>query len=503
MKEKIVSEIESFSEVFDVLPENNVQNRKKKKDYLLGEIEKTKKELAMMEEEIQGRIHKISHLKENPHIKQYQEELEKCSVLNEFRPYLSSYEKMHLDYYLYQLHRYYKNDFQEIESCLNKMIESFKNCHISLSSSDFDFHPSVQDFMTLLLNGASSLELKQKFETLYWQFPELINAIEVNFKHIYLKYEKQIDKYFQDRYQAFCSSHKVEELQVRKKELISALEQAQKKDAYAHFQKFLNKEYLYSDFKESEIVKKRDIYFNENAYSMDTLNALYKILKEYQIILKYDVLFKDLRNLLNEKDQFKTVKQTALKAVQKEEKNLYKILGEKKPKLFSFKKKTSEDYLFQYKETLNKVIEAYDAYDLACFQDQLYHHFPKDSSALLALEFIASHYLYFVRIMKETQEDMKDYHLSLEYQDLKHLLNTNLFILLNQIALLDEYQMKQVIVDRYHLDGLKLTIESLEKDNLENTMKDIQTLVLYEDILSSGLVLDDVKFYLEVEKLKN
>ena len=191
MKEQLSKDIEAFSSVYDVLPENNAQNRKKKKDYLLKEMNKTKKKLEMVEAEMENRMQRISNLKENPQIQEYEEELEKCSILNEFSPYNTSYEKMHLDYYLYQLHRYYKNDFQEIASCISRIIEAFKNCHITLSSADFDFHPSIQGFMDLFLKNASSSELKSEFETVYWQFPEIINALEVNFKHIYLKYEKQ------------------------------------------------------------------------------------------------------------------------------------------------------------------------------------------------------------------------------------------------------------------------------------------------------------------------
>ena len=71
-------------------------------------------------------------------------------------------------------------------------------------------------------------------------------------------------------------------------------------------------------------------------------------------------------------------------------------------------------------------------------------------------------------------------------------------MLLDKVALLDEYQMKQVIVDKYILDGVNLTIEELEKDNIERTLKDIKTLVDYEYILRSNIDLEDVYLYLKM-----
>ena len=503
MKDKLNQEFSDFSSVYSVLPENNAANRKKKSEYLEAEINKTVSRLKKVKDEIDNRIKRITSLSENVKLQEYEAELEKCSVLNEFSPYNTPYEKMHLDYYLYQLHHYYKNDFKGVEDCLKKALEAFQGVHVSLSATDFDFHPSIQEFMTLFLKGADSLELKSKFESTYWQFPEFIKAIEVNMKHIFLKYEKNINKYFSSRHEAFLSHHKDSEIKNKKEDYIKAIADIKKNDAYYHFQKFVNKEYLYADFKEADILKKRDLYFQENAYSYEVLEMLYRILKEYQLILKYEYFFKDLKELVTQKDSFKTEKQNALKSLAKEEKVLYKLLHGEKSTFSFFKKKKNEDFLFQYKDALNKVIEAYDNLDLARFHDTLYQKFSKDSTALNALELVASNYLYFAKKVKEHNEEIKENELSKDYQELKHILNSNSFVLLNQIALLDEYQMKQVIVDRYHLDGLNLTIEALEKDNLDNTMKDISNLLLYEDITRSGLLLDDVKFYLEIEKMKS
>ena len=63
--------------------------------------------------------------------------------------------------------------------------------------------------------------------------------------------------------------------------------------------------------------------------------------------------------------------------------------------------------------------------------------------------------------------------------------------------------MKQVIVDKYWLEGATLTIDQLEDGNIEKTMQDINELIWYEDILASDVNLDDIELYLEYEKMNS
>ena len=48
-------------------------------------------------------------------------------------------------------------------------------------------------------NNITSDTLKNKFESVYWQCPDLIIHIELNFRYIYLKNQKEIDKYFESK----------------------------------------------------------------------------------------------------------------------------------------------------------------------------------------------------------------------------------------------------------------------------------------------------------------
>ena len=45
------------------------------------------------------------------------------------------------------------------------------------------------------------LSLIDAFEELYWKYPDIIKVLEINFKSIYIRYEKKIEKYYIDKFE--------------------------------------------------------------------------------------------------------------------------------------------------------------------------------------------------------------------------------------------------------------------------------------------------------------
>ena len=84
----------------------------------------------------------------------------------------------------------------------------------------------------MIQNNTDEEQLKDTFEPLYWKLPELIKAIEINFKSIYLKYEKKIDKYFETKHKEYLSKHTDKELIDKKQQLIKTINTTREKDPY-------------------------------------------------------------------------------------------------------------------------------------------------------------------------------------------------------------------------------------------------------------------------------
>ena len=143
MIEELEKKYDDFKNIVDILPVNNKDNRKKKMDHILEEENNTNSMIDVVKQEIKDRISKFDSLVENPDIKVVEEELSKCNIINEWNTYNTSYEKMHLDYYLYQLHRYYKEDLASVNNCIKKILEAFNKVGISVQKNDFEFNTYV------------------------------------------------------------------------------------------------------------------------------------------------------------------------------------------------------------------------------------------------------------------------------------------------------------------------------------------------------------------------
>ena len=90
--------------------------------------------------------------------------------------------------------------------------------------------------------------------------------------------------------------------------LSNQLEILTAEDGYLNFHKFVDGENSVSDFKDSDIQNKRNVYFLDDSYSEDNIKELYQVLNEYNILIKYKYLFDDMKDRLDKKDTLKNSK---------------------------------------------------------------------------------------------------------------------------------------------------------------------------------------------------
>ena len=502
MKEKLEQQYADFKNVLDVLPTNNKFNRQKKLDYILEETKKNSELIENIKQEINRRLSVFENLQVNPNIDELEKKLEQCSIINEWNQYNTPYEKMHLDYYLYQLHRYYKEDLTSVNTCINKIIESFNKVGITLTKEDFDFNNYISEYIDKILKKESPEILKTSFEETYWKFPEIIKTIEINFKSIYLRNEKKIIKYYEDRHEEFLKNHNDAEIYDMHIRLTNEITNLKSKDQYLIFEKFKSNEYTLGEYSESDINKLKEQYFPNNSYNHQSLLNLNQTLFEYNLIIKYNYLLTDMKDRLEKKDTLKGSKDNAIKEIQKEESKLKKLNNQRFAKTLPFlKKRNDEKWLFDYKNALTSITAKYDEFDNSCFNDLIFKKLSQDSTVLEVLKLISSNYIYFVTKTKQLDENANINDITKQYNILKDEVNNHNYTLLNNIALLDEKQMKQIIVDKYNLENIEITIDSLEKDNIEKTIDNLEKLINYENIISSGIKLEDIKLYLEYQKV--
>lgn len=501
MIDELINKYDQFKGVIDVLPINTKNNRNRKISYIADEEERDYVRLELVKKEIEKRLSVFGDLKKNDKIEELTIALEKCDIVNEWNEYNSAYEKMHLDYYLYQLHRYYKDDLKSVNTCIKKILESFNKVNIVLTVDDFDYNKYAGDYMGKIIDNASEEDLNNCFEELYWKNPDIIKIIEINFKSIYLRYESKINKYYLDRHNEFLKSHNDTEIYDMRINLTEQLSECISFDKAINFEHFKNSEYSIADFREDDIVKKKQVYFDGDSYSYESLKDLCGILNEYNVLIKYKYLFEDMKGKLEKKNEFKDSRTKVLKGIYKEESILKKLNAKRNKKRLFFKKKNDEKWLFEYKNAITNLEKLYVDFDNECFNDLVYKKLNQDSNILEILKLITSNYLYFVSKTYEHDDSQDIGNISDKYNSLRDYVNNTSFTLLNNVALLDEKQMKQVIVDKYNLGHIKLTIDSLLSDNIDKTISDINSLINYENVINSGISINDISLYLEYSKL--
>ena len=208
-----------------------------------------------------------------------------------------------------------------------------------------------------------------------------------------------------------------------------------------------------------------------------------------------------MKEKLSKKDEYKESLSKALAEISKVEKTLLNLNKQNnKESKFKLFKKSDEKWLFSYNAALKELIEKYDNLDNERFNDVVFRTLLSDSSILDVLRLISSNYLYFVSTyLKNKEADLET--VNKEFEELREDINYKEFTMINSIALLDDKPMKEVISSRYKLEGINLPEESLEESNITNTMNDINELIRYENIKSSGLNLSDIELYLDMDKI--
>ena len=190
MIDELTNKYNEMKGIIEVLPQNTKPNRKRKTEYLTDALKEDEKKIVKVKEEIERRLKTFDGLSKNKEIDKLKEKLETCKIVNEWNIYNRSYEKIHLDYYLYELDRYYKDDLDYVNECILKIVESFKKVGISLKKEDFNYNELSSEYMEHILRNDDKESLKEIFERIYWKNSDIVKIIAANFRSIYSIYGK-------------------------------------------------------------------------------------------------------------------------------------------------------------------------------------------------------------------------------------------------------------------------------------------------------------------------
>lgn len=501
MLEQIKKEIELSNELISSLPQKTNKNKEYYIETVDQEIEKYKK----LENEIYSQLEKrIEPYKNLKYIEQDNNE-ETLEALSKALIYTSNlatpYEKLKIDKIIYQLTNYQSNNLNYNNKNILKLIKTYQKAGVQLTEKDFNYTKYVSKYMTIFFQNIDSLEnitLKEQFEQIYWQCPKLIDQIQLNLRHIYLKYQKQLTKYIEEQIKKINSSFKNGEQTViddynyllKKKKQFSP-----KTNLILDFYNQKKDIEEYTDEKIEPIIQN---IFTED-FGLDKIKTTEKLLnslEEYQNYLKYKPLLEQIKKLHEEKLEDKYL-----------EKNLKKI-ATLENKLFKLNKKESKTIkktsVSKVEPDINQVLEEiktiYEEIDNTIFTVIIKKQIMNNSTIFKALLLASRYYTPIANYLK--QEDTTYIQIDKQIKELENFIFDSDNILISTTPLLQEIDLAQTIVSNYKLLNLNIDLSMLEEGNIETQIESLKKILINNQIKTQDISIQKLKNIKEIQAIE-
>lgn len=444
-------------------------------------------------------------------------------------PSNSYFEKMGFDDLLYRLNNYYTFNFKSLNEIINGFLDKFELAGIKLTSDDFKYTCYVHEYMSSFLDVRNKKSLSYEkvseiFEQIYWVNPDIISHIELNFRKLIKDNHRKFNSYIIKLQKEVMVNNNIKNYQDCLEKLKSAyieLNFANKENIYdianlAKVGKININEYLEnSKVKENAV---QSLFYDENDFNdKDKLNKICDILEKLKLnVIEYSnyamflPLFEDFKKEYKkevdakEKTEYKELKEVVDK-IDDKEKELYKLnkkIFGGRPGFFEFK---SDSNLKQMKINsvciAKELYELYQKYDKAYFKDKVLQILNNTISIYDVLNLYYS-YDYFKKITIQrvynlgTYEEIEE--LSEKF-DLYAMNPTN--IIVNGLLVFSDTDIAKIIINKYRLSNIKLTLEELDPDNLDNLLNKILLILRINKINNSSTSANKIWFMTEVEKI--
>ena len=515
--DNILNKIDADKEILSTMPRNNKKNIAN----YIQKVEELQQEYKEVNDEIfsemEKRYTKIVSIKENKSIEEQKQEIEKIEeILEILDTAKTSYEKMGIDKRIYKLSKFYKENLESINEEIYKCIKKFSEVGVALTADDFDYSIYVNEYMNSFFKemekgNINSEEIKSIFEQIYWKCPDIIIHIELNLRYLYMKNQKNIDKYYEIKRERLQKrlGETPEEILNKEENLKIKLEQEIDTDKFLIIQKFLDGTLDTKDYEETRIKaeyiklipeemlvpSKEEIDIN----SIKFLNSLY----EYKNYLKFKYIYEDVKKKYLEIDQHKNSYSSIKKEIESKEKKLKKINKNiNRKRLFGNKSKQEKD-IAQYNSTILEIKSLYKNLDTEEIYVKIAKNISKNSSIFDTLQFASKFYSYLVECIIENNKDITPPQIEELIDELRNFVKNPNIIIIKNITILEEKNIPIIISDRYRLLNFQITKDDINETNFDSLISSLQKIKNYHNIKESNIDLNDMEFICEFNKILN
>lgn len=517
--------IDTDKEILSVMPKNTKKNAELYVKKVTEIKDEYKKYLDEIITEIKRRAHKINSIKENPEIKEIEKELKKFDGLDLLGAGNTSYEKMKLDELLFILRRFYKNNLEQVNENILSCIRRFAEVGVELKVDDFNYSPFAKRYMKRFFKeykkgDVNSQNMKDTFEKLYWECPDIIVHIELNIRYLYLKHEKEIDKHFAIENKEILKDLETSDRDYLKKyeTLRAKIDELRGNDKKVMLDKFLTKELDTKDYEESATEKQISKMLSEpyETYTKADLDEikenivkLSKTLDEYQNYLKYKYVYEAVLKIYKEKDKYKNGYEKQKKEIQKLEGKLVKTNKkyeniDKFKEMFIFKKNSSEKLktlTIDINNQISEIKELYRKIDSIKVYDKFSTMLTDNSTIYEALFLAGSFYTFLVETIIDEIQDIPEKEINENVKEIRKFITSPYITIINNVTIKEDKDMALMIKDKYNLFKINIKKEDLDETTIGSLVNTVDSIINANNIENSGLDIDDVKFILKANKI--
>lgn len=401
-----------------------------------------------------------------------------------------------------------------INNTFLNIIKIFDDASIKLSVSDFTYSMFTEKYMSVFLdniekNNRFEEVMKKCFDSIYWECPDIIKQLKLNFWSLLEKYEEKLKIYTDTVSYQLLQKTGYDKSTLIDKYLsnVNKYNLEVSRDEFYNLESFLSKKKNVLDYLDGSAtrVKNLDQFVIDGEFKdiedsskfYDNMVELAHTLSVLKLYYRYEFIIKDIQDKYSKKDANKSVFSNKLKEVKTEEgkrkkiyndylkacgKNLFHKVNEEKIK--SNKLAINEEILkldtlynelhdLEIVELINKKVNSTDSlYDLFSLSYESYYYLEK--------------------MFNEHFKDSDDYSFEEElnkYFDFIYSPYNDFLKKINGFSMVD---VSSVITDKYRLLGINVTNDNISVDNLDSFMDSVNYVKFIDDILKGDLSFDDI-----------
>lgn len=436
--------------------------------------------------------------------------------------YNTIYEKLDFDKIITDMGDIDIANLSEVNNFIKQILEIFTSANINLTINDFDYSMYTKEYMNVYFNNINEESFNDKmkniFDEIYWECPNLITHLKLNIRYIYNKYNKDLELFFNNKNNEVLQNNNTtkEDYINNYVSLVKQLINAKEKDSYLLSDKFLKSEISIYDYLDDtpQVRKNFNRFLFDNEFknlNEKEQNDLYIEIKNLKYVIVelnnynlYKEFLKDIITRYKAKETYKGLYQNKLKEIEKAEKdriNLINQYNKKESKFFFFKKKEDKNLVkVKINEQIKQLDSLYNELDDCNINEIIASRLDETSTIYDALEICSSYYNYFKRTYQKLESNTKDINFTSEYEKIFNYVNdvNNTFI--KKIKFLEEIEISDIIFDKYKLLNINISKDDLT-DNIKQLEDSVDFVNRVYDIKNSNISIELIKFIVDFKKL--